>query len=69
MIDPKLYARVFERDNDSRLLLDHLTMTYWRNPYREDDRDPIAMAYRAGQMSVLDHIINHLNEAHNGNDT
>jgi hypothetical protein len=69
VIDPKLYSRVFERDTDSQLVLDHLTAMFWKNPYRDDDRDPVAMAYRAGQMSVLDHIINHLNEAHNGDDT
>lgn len=67
LVDSKTYLRVFG-DGDGAALLDHLTLTYWKNPYQHDDRDPIGMAFRAGQMAVIDHIIHHLNEAQNGND-
>ena len=68
-VDKFTFTRVFEGNKDGVAILDYLTLKFWRNPYREDDRDALAMAYRAGQMSVIDYINQQINEANNGNDS
>jgi len=61
-VDCFTFAKVFEDRGNGEAVLNHLTQLYWKNPYTPESTTETA--YKAGQMAVLDYIINQLNEAH-----
>lgn len=60
--DPIIFSMLFEGTENGKVVIDHLTHKYWKNPYVAGD--PNQTAFNAGAMSVLDYIIEQLNEAH-----
>jgi len=61
-VDCFTFAKVFEDRGNGEAVLNHLTQLYWKNPYTPDST--VETAYKAGQMAVLDYIIEQLNKAH-----
>jgi hypothetical protein len=62
--DDQMYARVFENHAEGKLILEDLVAKFGRNPFvkggPEGDR---STCFNAGQLSVVSHILNHINRA------
>jgi hypothetical protein len=62
--DAAMYARVFDMTPEGKVVLEDLVAKFGRNPYvaggHEGDRETCK---RAGQLSVVSHILNQINRA------
>ncbi len=63
-LDAAAYARVFEGFKEGSIVLEELLRIFARPPKLDGGIDAVlATYYRAGQRSVLDHIISKINRA------
>ncbi len=64
-IDPGIYARLFEENRDGANVLEELTRRFARPAKLEGGIDAVLATYhRDGARSVIEFIVNRINQAH-----
>ena len=61
---PETYRNLFDLDADGQRILEHLTTVFCRDAFAPTDRET---NYRLGQHSVINFIINNINQANHPN--
>ena len=61
---PETYRNLFDLDADGQRVLEHLTTVFCRDAFASTDRET---NYRLGQHSVINFIINNINQANHPN--
>ena len=63
-LDPGIYARIFDENRDGANILEELTRRFARPAKLEGGIDAVLATYhRDGQRSVLEFIVNRINQA------
>ena len=63
-VDPRIYRRIFEQDQDGAAILDELWRVVAKGAVVEGGIDAILKTYhRQGARAVLEHIVRRINQA------
>jgi hypothetical protein len=63
-VDPRIYRRIFEQDQDGAAILDELWRVFAKSAVCEGGIDAVLKTYRNdGARMVLEHIVRRINQA------